>query len=625
MNTFRFLTGGLIGLLLAGWTGCAKKAAEPTQGIMSEMAMKAAPMAGAGRPTPPAPAALAEAMEGEEPAAEEAAPERVAAPKGLAGGMSGGPPASTAPRQPLTRGRPPADSSVLPGPAQVAKPALDKDAYYSSTYLGGRGQKDRLEKLIQEGVVVDGKQVKLAAFSRDYSQAFTLPTRTALNLSADLERTKVLRQGGTAYLQVGIQGIKKEAPKRAPLNVALVIDCSGSMADEHKLEFVKRAAARFVEGMSASDTVALVTYDDTAQVRAPAQPAKDKARLKQIIGSLQPGNSTNIYEGLEAGYREVKKHLTSDAINLVILLSDGLVTAGQQDPNAFRTLVTRRFDEDIQTTTVGVGIDFDEELMMGIAQAGKGHYHFIKDGGSVEGIFKAELEELTHVIAKALKVRIVLDKDVKLTKIFGAAELTPEETKQVRAEEKKMDQKIYEELGIQKDRDKDEPGIKMVIPHFYLGDSHVIMLEIELPPGKGKRHVADVFLKYKDLVFRANREPKASVAVEYVTRKPEMIASIQRPVKKNLLGFQTGEALMKAAELIQRGDNAGAVRVIDEQMTLLGVAAREWQDRDLDREGQLMAQYRDVIRSLGSRYAADSNLGRYLQKSLTYSGYRLTR
>jgi len=520
---------------------------------------------------------------------------------------------------------PAADSlSSLPAPER-AKP-LDKNAYYSSTYIGGQGERERMEKLIEGGVLVNGKQIKLAAFSRDYSQAFPIPTKTALNLSADLERTRLLQEGGKTYLQVGIQGIQREAPRRPPLNVALVLDRSGSMAEEGKLEFVKQAAQRFVEGLNRQDTLALVVYDDTAQTASSAAPVTNKARLKQIIASLTPGGGTNIYEGLQRGYREVSKQAHGEAVNVVLLMSDGQVTVGIHDPNAFRNLASQHFDNDITTTTIGVGLDYNEDLMLSLAQAGHGNYHFIKDGSSIDRILKQELQELTHIIAKALKVRIVLDEDVDLVKVFGATRLSEEERRAVRAEEKKIDRKIYEELGIAPDRQKDqEPGLKMFIPHFFLGDSHVIMLEIRVPPGRGTRHVADVSLKYKDLVFRQNREPQVHVTLGYTDRKAEMIASIQRPVKKNLLGFQTGEALMAAARLIDAGRTAEAARVINEQMTLLGVAAREWNDRDLDREGQLLARYYEVLREIGSRNIASSDVGRYLSKSLSYSGYRMTR
>jgi hypothetical protein len=267
-------------------------------------------------------------------------------------------------------------------------------------------------------------------------------------------------------------------------------------------------------------------------------------------------------------------------------------------------------------------------LMLSIAREGKGNYHFIKDGADAQTVFARELEELTHIVARAVRVRIRLADGVGLVRVLGATALNAAQTRQVKTEEKKIDRKVYEELGIAANRQKeeDEPGIKMLIPNFYRGDHHIVMLEIAIPRGRGTRKVAEVFLKYKDLVARANREAKATVDVEYTGDRAEMIASINRSVKKNLLGFQTGEALTDAATLISQGRIGEAVRKLDERMVVLGLAAREWRDRDLDRDGQLLDRYKTVLAQLRERpHLASGDFGQYLKKSLTYSGYALTR
>src|SRR5205814_650149 len=78
--------------------------------------------------------------------------------------------------------------------------AYNPNMYISSTYIGGSGERDRLEKLISEGVFVDGKRVKLEAFSRNYAQAFPIPTQTALSVVADTERSKIITQGDHTFL-----------------------------------------------------------------------------------------------------------------------------------------------------------------------------------------------------------------------------------------------------------------------------------------------------------------------------------------------------------------------------------------------------------------------------------------
>jgi Ca-activated chloride channel family protein len=173
-------------------------------------------------------------------------------------------------------------------------------------------------------------------------------------------------------------------------------------------------------------------------------------------------------------------------------------------------------------------------------------------------------------------------------------------------------------------REKDEPGIKMLIPNFQRGDNHVVMLEIAVPPGRGSREVAQVFVKYKDVASRANREVTTAARVEYTPDRAAMVASTRRPVKKNLLAFQTGEALTQAAALIQQGKASEAAKALDERMVVLGLAAREWRDADLDSDGKLLGQYRDVVVRLHRHpeTMASNSLGEYVAKSLTFGGYQ---
>ena len=521
------------------------------------------------------------------------------------------------------------NSFPAPGPSMQPQDAtLNPNMYVSNTYMGGNGEKDRLEKLISAGVVVEGQRVKLESFARSYAQTFPIPTQTALSLTADTERAKIVTSGEHTYLQIGLQAIKGEMPRRSPLNVALVIDRSGSMSDEHKLEYAKAAAAQLVGKLDAGDTFALVAFDDRVDTLVPSQAIRSKAAVLHRIARLAPGGGTNIYGGLQAGYAELHKYARPESVNRLILLSDGEVTSGVSDPQSFHGLTSREVDRDIQTSAVGMGVSFNEDLMLSIARDGKGNYHFLKDGADTQQVFARELDELTHTVAKAIKLRVKLAEGVGLVRVLGAQTLDAEGTKAARADERKMDQHIADELGIRANRQNapEEPGIKTLIPNFYRGDSHVVMLELAVPPGQGRRQLADVYCKYKDLVTRSNREMHTASVIAYTPDRADMIASIRQRVKKNLLGFETGEALRDAASLIAQGRIADAMKRVDERMVVLGVAAHEWNDRDLERDGKLLDRYKPVLAQLSRQPGlAQGEFGQYLSRSLTYNGYARTR
>ena len=520
-----------------------------------------------------------------------------------------------------------------PGFAPAAPPAVyNPNMYVADTYIGGNGERDRLAKLIQAGVLVDGKRVKLEAFTHNYAQAFPIPELTALNVSADTVQSKIIQSGAHTYLQIGLQAMKGELPRRPPLNLALVIDRSGSMADEHKLEFAKSAAVQLVNSLTASDTFSLVAFDNEADVLVPAQHVTDKAHIRKLISALKPGGGTNIFEGLTKAYQQIHKRLSTDGVNRVILLSDGEVTVGVNDAQQFHHLAAAEVDKDVETSAVGVGVEFNEDLMLSLARDGKGNYHFLRDGADTQRVFARELDELTHVVAKAVKVRIQLAPGVGLIRVLGAPTLDSQQTALIKKEEKKIDRKVADELGIAPDRQNtpDEPGIKMLIPAFYRGDSHVIMLEVKVPPQMSPTAVtcpiASVSVKYKDITNMTNREANASVVVQYVPTKDAMIYSVNRSVKKNLLGFQTGEALTQAALLIEQGQVTQAVQKVDERMTIVGVAAQQWHDKDLDQDGRLLERYKSVLAQLDTHtQLASGDFGQYLRRSLAFNGYQMTR
>lgn len=503
--------------------------------------------------------------------------------------------------------------------------APKKSGYLSSDYVGGSGQLDRMAKLVDEGVVLDGRTVKLGALTASYHQPIAVPADRALVVFANPEHTMISAEGGRTHLQVGIQAADRELPKRPAVQIVLVIDTSGSMESEHKLDFARQAAHRLVDKLLPTDQISLLTYSDDPNIVLPLQPRGDGATAKQVIGEMLAGGSTNISGALDMAYGHLGPMRDKDAISRVVLLSDGNPTAGITDPSHIRKQAYDAFQEGLQTTTLGVGLDFNSELMMSLAREGKGNYHFVKDGDAIAGVLDEELDQLTHVVAQAVRLRIQLPENVGLVRVLGADVLDEQEARQVRAEERGLDKRIADELGIAENRQTDDDeGLKLVVPAFHMGKHHIVMLEIEVPPGADPVDVATVEVKYKDLLGRTNREDTVTATVQRAASKADAVASLDRKVKKNLLGFQTGEALIRAGSFVERGFVADAVKEIDDQMALLGVAAQRWRDSDLEKDVELLGAYKEVIAAQhgGSLGPQARN---YLSRALSYNGYKLTR
>jgi Ca-activated chloride channel family protein len=297
-------------------------------------------------------------------------------------------------------------------------------------------------------------------------------------------------------------------------------------------------------------------------------------------------------------------------------------TEGIREQAQFESLVREAADANIAVTSIGMGVTYNETLMMAISKAGGGNYHFIKTAGDVSGVVAAELDDLSRSVARGIKLRVELAPDVELVRVLGSDQLSKAQAAEAKAQERKIDQKVYEELGIVKDRkQQDEPGIKMLIPSLGANDSHVVLMELRVPRGRGAKNLAKVHVKYKDMVIRTNKDLTLPARANYAPDKVSSVASINRSVKKNILGFQTGEALMDASRLVSTQRLPEAVRRIDDQMVLLGVAAREWRDADLERDAKLLGQYKDVLSRL-TRQGYSQEVASYLGKSFSYSAYQ---
>ena len=192
---------------------------------------------------------------------------------------------------------------------------------------------------------------------------------------------------------------------RPPLNLALVIDRSGSMAGS-KLSYARKAA-RFLAGeLTAADRLAIVTFDDEVNVLVPSQPVRDPLTFISAINTIQAGGCTALFDGWLAGATQVAQQLDPTALNRVLLLSDGQANEGLTDAAAIAAKVEGLTQRGISTSAFGLGSGFDEDLMGAIASAGDGTLAQIESPKQLADLYASELQGLASTIGRKVSLGI---------------------------------------------------------------------------------------------------------------------------------------------------------------------------------------------------------------------------
>ena len=227
-----------------------------------------------------------------------------------------------------------------------------------------------------------------------------------MNFTARADRRLFGPNGSLHHIWVHIDVPRRASTSsRLPLDVALVLDRSGSMAGS-KLDLVRQAASGVLRHLRDTDRCALVSYDDVVEVPvegAPVNPAQQQ-RLASALSGLYGRGMTDLFGGWMAGAEQIGE-ASDGRICRVVLLTDGLANRGVTDNTEIIEHVRQLAMRGIGTTTFGVGLDFNEFLVSGMADAGNGHFYYLERPEQILEDLAQEFEELLVIAAEASRIR----------------------------------------------------------------------------------------------------------------------------------------------------------------------------------------------------------------------------
>ncbi|MFN0246107.1 MAG: vWA domain-containing protein [Kofleriaceae bacterium] len=224
-----------------------------------------------------------------------------------------------------------------------------------------------------------------------------------------------------ATLQIAISTPRDPADfPRLPMNLVVVVDHSGSMAQDMRLEKVKTGLRTLVDNIDEGDRISIISFDDTVTIDAPFSDTLDRDALHTAINRLQPRGGTNIYEGLRRGFDLLGEYPSNVRQNRVIFLSDGLATVGETSQVNILAMAKQQIGKGIGLTTIGVGSNFDVELMRGLAENGAGNYYFLEDGAASAEVFTEELDFFMTPLALDITIEATASSGWTLGEVVGS-------------------------------------------------------------------------------------------------------------------------------------------------------------------------------------------------------------
>ncbi len=386
-------------------------------------------------------------------------------------------------------------------------------------------------------------------------------SESGVKCRVEIDRS-VLPAGGA---QKAVVKITLDAPPppeksmRPAVNLAIVLDRSGSMAGQ-KLERAKDAAIEALRHLGPMDMFSVVVYDHNVSTVVTAQHAKNIEWIEGRIRQIRSGGNTALFGGVSQGAAEVRKNLDGNYVHRIILLSDGIANVGPSSPEDLGRLGAALIKEDISVTTVGVGTDYNEDLMTSLSQNSDGNTYFVESSRDLSRIFTAELGDVLSVVAKKVNIIIELPNGVKPLNIIGRE-------------------------GRIKGR-----MVELSLNQLYGSQEKYVLIEVEIPGGKSgeKKDIAYVNVSYENPFTQKKETSSGRVYARFSKDKIKVKKSANIAVQKEYYLNLNAISQDKAISLSDKGKKNEAVSELKKSADKLREVGQEHNDEDLLKRAEEM-------------------------------------
>ncbi len=384
----------------------------------------------------------------------------------------------------------------------------------------------------------------------------------SITLKAELEKrvlTAGSRQDALIRITVCAPAVSRDDRNKARVNLTVVLDRSGSMGTQ-KLGKAKEATISALNMLREGDIFSLVVYDTNVQTIVPATEISAAVRDNIIsqIRSITSGGSTALFAGVSTGANEIRKNSGANYVNRIILLSDGLANVGPSSPQELGRLGASFIKENISVSTIGVGSDYNEDLMTALSQNSDGNFYFVENSRDLPLIFSKELGSALKVAAKSINVKIVCPDGIKPKGILG------------------------HECRINGNT------IDINFNQVYSGHEKSLILQVEVPPQPdgASSEIAKVELDYSSLDGKNRFSRHQRVNASYSSSEKKVYSNINRAVQAEAAVQKSNVMREKAVQEADRGNYDRAKQILNKAASDLKKVSKETKNKELEVQAQ---------------------------------------
>ena len=425
-------------------------------------------------------------------------------------------------------------------------------------------------RYLNDGHLPTKAQIRTEEFLNYFKPDLPAPTEGAFGIHTELAPSRFGNATDAPsqrwLLRVGVRGKEVAREDRKPLALTFVVDTSGSMKEQNRMELVKHALRLLVAQLDAQDSIAIVGFNNSASVILPMTSAQSRGVVEAAIYGLQPNGGTNAEGGLMLGYEVAAQGLTAGAHNRVVLLSDGVANIGQTDQDRVNASVKAKRDAGIFLNTIGVGMNNHNDVFLEqLANKGDGICNYVDSSEEARRAFVDNFVGAFEPIARDVKIQVEFDRQqVYRYRLLG-----------------------YENRAI---ADADFRNDAVDAGEVGSGHQVVALYELELTGAQSTEPLADVRLRWKQPVG-VGRDPLEDSATEMSTQ-----VSLSQGTTYDAAtgGYRRSVLVAQFAEILRRSMHARGDS-LDELIAESQRLAIQFGDADFAEFTELLHKSRELI------------------------------